>query len=407
VICFVLHEIFPQTCFQNSAHFLLSFLGLQKGRATGYVVESTGACGFGTYRDQWTFAPNTIFFNGSNVCGACFEVTGPLGTHIMMAADLCPVGDNAQWCSGDLVHFDLNEDAFPTFGEEAWGVTLTSVRPIVCPTSSPVSIIVGWGAEPYNPAYLQVHMFNHKVPIASVKVADLNMHVWQTLLRTDYNAWEFDPGRTIVYPVVYAVTSVYGETINVSIPNYPTAKGQKIDGTLQFTQWTTVTENTCPSFYQYNIFVNGLSNDGTHRTAEDWMTDDGTNLAFTSSLPNNATKAAQKTINNYQEWGFYTPGASIPSNLIAGVELQVRTPNTQPGLQLIWGEYNEGFIASFSADITSTWKYYYFPKSAFGNNLPALQKIAFKNSQNSVLTSLTVANFRIVPEAGVIIAPRT
>lgn len=322
-----------------------------------------------------------------------------------MAADECPSSGNEQWCSGDMNHFDLDERAFPTLATSDWGVTFTQVRPIVCPTTSPVSVVIGWGAEPYNSGYLQVHIWNHKVPIDAVAVVDAASTSYTSLTRTNYNAWEWAPGRNIVYPVMYRVTSVYGESITVNISSSPSSVGQKFDGTQQFTQWpTSVASNVCPTMFEYDIFVNGLNNGApNHQVAESWLTGSGPNLAYSASLPSNATLAAQNNFDAYAEWGFYTPGASVPAAEIAGIELQVYAASSLSGIQLVWGEYNLGHIVNLPT-VTSTWSYVYLDKGSFGAALPDIQKLAFKNSLGTAASGFTIANFRLVP-TGVVVEP--
>jgi hypothetical protein len=325
----------------------------------------------------------------------------------MMAADECPTADNTQWCSGDIDHFDFNEAAFPSIAPLVWGVTFTSIRPVVCPTTNPVSIITGWASESVSDYFLQVHFFNHKVPLQSVRVHDSGASGWTSLPRTDYNAFEYSPSRIIGYPVTYELTSTYGEKINVSLASKPNPSGQKIDGTTQFTQWTTVSENDCPSFYEYNVYMDGLNNGGTspmRRTAQHWQTVASANLAYTASLPSNATRAAQYTLDGYQEWGFFTAGSQIPVSTIAAVEVQLRSPGSSiTGLQLMWGEYSDGFIVDFPT-ITSSWQHFYFTKSEFGSAMGPLSKLAFKNGLSGSI-ALNVANFRILPDADSVTSP--
>jgi len=378
---------------------------IQRGRSTYYTVNTVGACGFGNYRDIWTFAPNTGFFNGSNTCGSCFEVSGPLGTHVFMAADECPSSSNQQWCSNDMTHFDLDSRAFPALAPSSWGVTYTQVRPIVCPTTDPVAVIIGWSSAAYSQNYLQVYIFNHKVPIDSVEVTDASGAPFTTLSRTTYNAWEWSSPNIIVYPVMYRIRSIYNEYISVNVSSAPTALGQRFNGTQQFTQWSTAATNVCPTMYEYDIYVNGLNSGGTRQTAENWQTDTGVNLSFTASLPSNATLAAQQSMNGYAEWGFYTPGAAVPDTEIAGIELQVYSAASNPGIQLAWGSYANGNIVNLPT-ITSTWTYLYFPKADFGASLSNVSSLALKNSLSTTANGVTIANLRLVP-TGSVVEPRT
>lgn len=363
-----------------------------------------GACGFGNYRPTRTFAPNTAFYNGSATCGACFEVTGPLGTQVWMAADECPKDGNELWCSGDVPHFDLNQAAFSDVAQLSWGVTNLAFRPIVCPTTEFISLISGWGTGSINDGYLQVHFFNHKVPIDRVRVKDSSVSTWTSLTRTTYNAWEWSSGHLIVYPVSYELTSIYGETVTFTLNSKPSSSGQRIIGTVQFSTWPTdVASNTCPTVYEYDIYWNGLNDaNPDHGTAQHWNTDAGANLAYTAQLPDNATRAAQKSMSGYSEWGFQTRGCPIPEATIEAVELQIYSTATTSALQLIWNSYSDGNIVDIPL-ATNTYTYYRFEKADFGSSLPALSKLALKNSQSGALASIAVTNFRIIPSDDIIV----
>jgi hypothetical protein len=304
-------------------------------------------------------------------------------------------------CSGDVIHFDINSAVFSTIGETVWGVTNTQIRPVVCPTTDPISVI----AQGYNPSYFQAVIFNHKVGITGVKVTDKATNAWTTLSRTDYNTWEWSPGRNLVYPITYSVTSKFGESINVSVPTAPTATNQKFTGSTQFSVWTAVPgTDTCPTLYEFDIYVNKLNDGSPQNAAQYWQAEEADNWSVTTSLPSGTTAAARKSMNNWSEWGFWNRGtttASIPVNLIEAVELQVKVPAGAAAsrLQLVWNNYSLNKIVNFPA-LTSSWSYHKFNISEFGSDLPALTKLAFKNNADAILVDLTIANFRVVRVAG-------
>lgn len=94
--------------------------------------------------------------NGSLECGQCYEVTGPFGTVTAIVrtlkltlpqsikvmrisfddcssrqvGDYCPVQGNEQWCSGDMVHFDLRDSTFSQIAQSSWGVIEMNYRKV-------------------------------------------------------------------------------------------------------------------------------------------------------------------------------------------------------------------------------------------------------------------------------------
>lgn len=379
--------------------------GMQRGRSTNYVVETVGACGFGAYRTIYTMAPNEAVFNNSNVCGTCYEVTGPSGTEIFMAADECPIEGNVQYCSGDVTHFDLDSRAFNNIAPTSVGVTYTSIREIVCPANGNVGVIVDTIGNDY---YLPVYIWNHRVPITAVSVQDSSdTTAWTALSRATYNAWVWNPSNAIVYPVNYRVTSVYGETITTSISSTPTSKYQLFTGSAQFTVWpTTVTENACPTFYEYNIFVNGLNDGGDRPTSELWQTTSSANLAYTGTVPSGATVAARMDIAGYSEWYFGTRGTSVPASTIDSVEIWAYSATSVTGMQLAWNNYGDGKIVTLGT-VSSTWTKFTFAKSEFGASLTDLDTIRIKNGNSAAVSGFTIAGFRLVPTSSVVVTPTT
>ena len=58
------------------------------GKATFYSANSGGNCGFGDITGTIdTAAAELLIYDGSNGCGVCYEVTGELGSKIVMIAD--------------------------------------------------------------------------------------------------------------------------------------------------------------------------------------------------------------------------------------------------------------------------------------------------------------------------------
>lgn len=316
-----------------------------------------------------------------------------------MVSNACPVSGNEQWCSGDYTHFDIDSRAFPEIGDASYGVMYTSIRPVVCPSTGGVSIVVG----DYNAFYLPVFFLNHKVGIRSVAMSMPNM-AKTSINRSGYNAWISPENQQINYPVTYEVTSMYGETITVTIPQAPTQTRQKFTNTAQFTQWTTPTQNTCPSVHDFDVFVNGWNPDvaTNHMVAQNWRTfRSSANPNYIADVPHNASKAIQDSLAQWNEWGFGTV-VPIPEDKIAAIEIQLKSSVALTELRFSWrsGSTYNTHIFPVSAN---TWEYHYFPKSVFSQStLGPLDVIAI---QPNAATTLTVANFRVLPMEGVTQVP--
>lgn len=120
-------------------------------------------------------APNEAFWDNSAKCGTCYEIDGPLGTVKVMVTDVCPVSGNAQWCSGDITHFDLSQGAFQAIAPLSMGITQTIWRydvliyqlylldslnrPVTCEITGPVKLKFKDGSNLY---WFAILIFNHR-----------------------------------------------------------------------------------------------------------------------------------------------------------------------------------------------------------------------------------------------------
>lgn len=344
-------------------------------------------------------APNEAVYNGSSVCGTCYEVSGPDGSEIFMAADACPIEGNEHLCSGDLVNWDVDIRVFDKLAPISTGGTSVAVREIVCPESGNIAAII---TQINNDFYLPIIAFNHRVAVAAISAKDSGTNSnWTVLERSIYNIWPYGTTTTITYPVTLQLTSIFGETISMTIPTTkPTAVYQKFDGTTQFTRWTAVSETTCPTVYEYDIFVNGL-NDGNGRpVSEYWLTDASANVAYTGTVPPGNTVAARMNLVGYGEWQFGTRGTAVPLSTIAAVEIWVYSPTPVTNIELAWNACCDNTV-SFGT-VNSTWTNYTFTPSQFGSGISDLTYLRIKNQNSVAANSFTIAGFRLIPTSDVV-----
>src|SRR5690242_21027010 len=77
----------------------------ESGDGTYYDATGAGNCGFdATPSDLMVAAMNAVDYGTADWCGACVEVTGPMGTTTVRIVDQCP-----ECSKGDL---DLSPEAF-------------------------------------------------------------------------------------------------------------------------------------------------------------------------------------------------------------------------------------------------------------------------------------------------------
>lgn len=349
-------------------------------------------------------APNEAVYNGSNACGTCYEVTGPDGSEIFMAADECPIQGNEHLCSGDLVNWDVDIRVFDKLAPISTGGTSVAVREIVCPENGNIAVII---SEVGNKFYLPIIAFNHRVAVAAISAKDSGTNSnWTKLERSIYNIWPYGTSTTITYPVTLQLTSIYGETISMSIPTAPTTDYQKIDGTTQFTVWTPVAETSCPTVYEYDIFVNGL-NDGNGRpVSEYWLTDSNANVAYTGTVPSGNTVAARMNLVGYGEWQFGTRGTAVPLSTISAVEIWVYSPTSVSNVEIAWNTCCDNSVSL--GPVNTTWTKHTFTPSQFGSGISDLTYLRIKNQNSAAVNSFTIAGFRLIPTSDVIpVTPST
>ena len=143
---------------------LMPLSGWTQGRSTYYTTWEQGDCNYGTISTTGfpynnIAAPNTAFYNDSYSCGACYEVmcldvwdssycSSGMGCKsanasvIIEVTDECPEESNQEWCSGDIDHFDLSENAFELIADKECGVIKMQFRQVACEFTDEENIII-------------------------------------------------------------------------------------------------------------------------------------------------------------------------------------------------------------------------------------------------------------------------
>ena len=145
------------------------------GDGTYYSADGTGNCSFdASPNDLLVAAMNAPDYNNAAWCGACLEVTGPMGQVTVRVVDSCP------GCAhGDL---DLSPQAFQMIAPLSAGRVSIMWHEVACNVSGPIDYHFKDGSNPY---WTAIQIRNHRWPIA--KVEAMVGGAYQSIARVDYN----------------------------------------------------------------------------------------------------------------------------------------------------------------------------------------------------------------------------
>lgn len=173
-----------------------------EGDGTYYAATGAGACGFPAQSggELLVAAMNSPQWDGSNPCGMCAHVVGPMGEVTVQIVDLCP-----ECAHGDL---DLSPDAFDHIAMRSAGRVPITWTEVPCDVSGPLVYHFKDGSNQWWTA-LQIR--NHLHRIATVEAQE-DGGSWRSIPRLDYNYfvadWGLGPG-----PYALRVTDVFGHVV--------------------------------------------------------------------------------------------------------------------------------------------------------------------------------------------------
>ncbi len=147
----------------------------ETGDGTYYAADGTGNCSFdASPNDLLVAAMNAPDYNNAAWCGACLEVTGPMGQVTVRVVDSCP------GCAhGDL---DLSPQAFQQIAPLSAGRVSIMWHEVACNVSGPIDYHFKDGSNAY---WTAIQIRNHRWPIA--KVEAMVGGAYQAIGRVDYN----------------------------------------------------------------------------------------------------------------------------------------------------------------------------------------------------------------------------
>src|SRR5262245_15070364 len=145
------------------------------GDGTYYAADGTGNCGFdASPSDLMVAAMNGVDYNTAAWCGACLEVTGPMGKLVVRIVDQCP------GCAhGDL---DLSPQAFQMLSPLAAGRIAITWHEVAYNVTGPIAYHFKDGANAY---WTAIQIRNHRYPIGKLEAQVGG--AWQAIPRVDYN----------------------------------------------------------------------------------------------------------------------------------------------------------------------------------------------------------------------------
>jgi expansin (peptidoglycan-binding protein) len=191
----------------------------EQGVATYYDATGAGNCGFDpSPNDLDVAAMDDPEWQGSAVCGACADVTGPNGKVTVRIVDRCPECEKG--------HLDLSKQAFAKIANVAAGKVPITWTLVPCNVSGPVAYLFKDGSSQW---WTAIQVRNHRLPIRSL--AWKKAGTWVDVQRADYNYFVEANG---VGPAAFQVriTAWDGQTLEDMLP--PVVAGQTVQGAAQF-----------------------------------------------------------------------------------------------------------------------------------------------------------------------------
>lgn len=151
--------------------------------ASFYDPVGLGACGLPAAPGELVAAIAEADWNGSQACGRCARVTGPLGVVTVRITDLCPADEFNPLCVAG--HLDLSRAAFLEIATEEQGVADIAWESVACEVAGPV---VFYFDPSSNPFFVWLQIRNHRYGIAKVEMR-LAGEDWTEVARSDFNAF--------------------------------------------------------------------------------------------------------------------------------------------------------------------------------------------------------------------------
>jgi hypothetical protein len=327
------------------------------GRATWYEVTSIGNCGFdgisifnNGFDLDFGVAPNSYFYFNDTQCGECYQIIGPYGARdtfqtdpkptVVMVVDQCPVVGNEQWCSGDMVNFDMRKGAWNslTNGNTGFEPFLFTYQKVACPFNAqqtPVSIQI----VDVNAYYISFRPFFQALAIQNtLQIQESGSTTWAStnLMTADFQ-FSYQNGQQLKYPMTVRITALStGETIDVTISSTPS--NNDVYSSEKLFSISSVAQKPpleC-TYYVDPVVYNGESLQRpvapNHKTADDWVIYNNSvtyNLYSTAVPPTVGQYVLETSMSDYGTFQIAREAPIYKSNAIA-LEFDICSNKTQP-----------------------------------------------------------------------------
>jgi expansin (peptidoglycan-binding protein) len=193
----------------------------ETGDGTYYDADGTGNCSFdASPGDLMVAAMNAVDYADAAWCGACLDVTGPMGEVVVRVVDQCP-----ECKHGDL---DLSPQAFQLISPLSAGRVTITWHEVACNVTGPIAYRFKEGSNPY---WTAIQIRDHRYPIAKLEAQTGSS--WADVPRLDYNYFVAASGLGNG-PFALRVTDSRGQVLSDS--GIALGDGVARDGTGQFGQ---------------------------------------------------------------------------------------------------------------------------------------------------------------------------
>ncbi|KAM9973497.1 hypothetical protein ACTFIW_010591 [Dictyostelium discoideum] len=221
----------------NSTNIKISECGKARGVPNGESSTDGGQCGLPLPGVIGTAALNVFAFDKGSRCGECYELTGPLGSTVVMITDGCDAGDACQ--QKELFNFIISKKDFNKIGNSsAYGnIYSLGYQKVSCGFSGYIKAVFGGGSiagRPDYSYYFHVSFSNFNIGIKQVQLMGTGMSRISTLKRDlgKYTWNQEGGGAKLQFPATLILTGIDGQTLSYKFNKPPS--GQMVDIKKQF-----------------------------------------------------------------------------------------------------------------------------------------------------------------------------
>lgn len=153
------------------------------GIATYYTANGERNCGYDDPADRLYAAArkdNTLWA-GSAACGACYKVTGELGSVVVVVNDSCPLSGNGD-CGNSGASLDLSPEAFDRVAPRSKGQVSITYQPVSCAVTGTLQYRFKEGSSQY---WTAIQIRNAALPVSKLEFNKGGQ--WVNIPRVDYN----------------------------------------------------------------------------------------------------------------------------------------------------------------------------------------------------------------------------